>query len=80
MRTLSSIAVFSLLSEKDHELHVSYRSLSEAERGWNYTCMLLDITCEEVYIHTQGIIHLEDHVESQDIELEERADMITDLE
>jgi hypothetical protein len=46
-------------SEQDHELLVAYRHLSEAEHGWNYTRMLLDITREEVDIHTHGIIHLE---------------------
>jgi hypothetical protein len=51
-----------------------------AERGWNYTHMLFDITCEEVDIRTHGIVHLEHHVESQDVELEERADTIIDLE
>jgi hypothetical protein len=42
--------------------------------------MLLDITHEEVETHTHGIIHLENHVETQDTELEERAKRITDLE
>jgi hypothetical protein len=42
--------------------------------------MLLDITREEVDIHTHGIIHLEHHVEVQDAELEERAEMIANLE
>jgi hypothetical protein len=42
--------------------------------------MLLDIAHEEVDIRTHGIIHLENHVETQDTELEERAEMITDLE
>jgi hypothetical protein len=42
--------------------------------------MLLDITCEEVDIHTHGIIHLEYYMEVQDAELEERAKMIVDLE
>jgi hypothetical protein len=32
-----------------------------------------------VDICTHGIIHLEHHMETQDIELEERAEMITDL-
>jgi hypothetical protein len=41
--------------------------------------MLLDITHEEVEIRTHGIIHLEHHVETQDAELEERAEMVTDL-
>jgi hypothetical protein len=42
--------------------------------------MLLDITHEEVDIHTHGIVHLENHVETQDAKLEERAEMITDPE
>jgi hypothetical protein len=42
--------------------------------------MLLDIAHEEVDICTHGIIHLEHHVEAQDAELEERAEMITNLE
>jgi hypothetical protein len=42
--------------------------------------MLLDITREEVDICTHGIIHLENHVETQDVKLEERAEMIADLE
>jgi hypothetical protein len=41
--------------------------------------MLLDIAREEVDIRTHGIIHFENHVETQDVELEERAEMITDL-
>jgi hypothetical protein len=42
--------------------------------------MLLDITHEEVETRTHGIIHLENHMETQDVELEERAERITDLE
>jgi hypothetical protein len=42
--------------------------------------MLLDITHEEVETCTHGIIHLENHVETQDTELEERAERIADLE
>jgi hypothetical protein len=42
--------------------------------------MLLDITREEVDTFTHGIIHLEHHVESLDAELEERAEMIANLE
>jgi hypothetical protein len=42
--------------------------------------MLLNVTREEVETCTHGIIHLEHHVEVQDVELEERAEMITDLE
>jgi hypothetical protein len=42
--------------------------------------MLLDITHEEVEIRDHGIVHLEHHVEALDTMLEERAEMITDLE
>jgi hypothetical protein len=42
--------------------------------------MLLHITHEEVKTRTHGIIHLENHVETQDVELEERAERIADLE
>jgi hypothetical protein len=42
--------------------------------------MLLDITQEEVETRTHGIIHLEHHVGVQDAELDERAEMITNLE
>jgi hypothetical protein len=42
--------------------------------------MLLDITREEVDTRTHGIIHLEHHMETQDIELEERVKTIANLE
>jgi hypothetical protein len=42
--------------------------------------MLLDIAHEEVDIHTHGIVHLENHMETQDADLEEKAERITDLE
>jgi hypothetical protein len=42
--------------------------------------MLLNITREEVDIRTHGIVHLENQVEAQDAELEERAEIIADLE
>jgi hypothetical protein len=42
--------------------------------------MLLNITHEEVETHTHVIVHFEHHVEVQDAELEERAEMIVDLE
>jgi DNA polymerase sigma len=42
--------------------------------------MLLGITREEVDTFTHGIIHLEHHVELLDAELEERAQMIANLE
>jgi hypothetical protein len=66
--------------ELDRELQEVYCHLSDAEHGWNYTCMLLDITCEEVDIHTHGIVHLEHHIEMQDTELVERTEIIADLE
>jgi hypothetical protein len=67
-------------SDLDRELQEVYHRLSENEHGWNYTHMLLDITREEVDIRTHGIVHLENRVEMQDAELEERAEMIADLE
>jgi hypothetical protein len=66
--------------EQDRELQEVYRRLSDTEHGWNYTRMLLDITREEVETHTHGIVHLEHHVEVQDAKLEERVEMIVDLE
>jgi predicted RNase H-like nuclease (RuvC/YqgF family) len=68
------------LSEQDRELQEVYRRLSNTEHGWNHTHMFLDITCEEVETRTRGIIHLENHVEAQDTELEERAERIADPE
>jgi hypothetical protein len=67
-------------SELDCELQEVYHHLSGTEHGWNYTCMLLDIAREEVDIRTHGIVHLENHVEAQDIELKERVEMIANLE
>jgi hypothetical protein len=42
--------------------------------------MLFDITCEEVETRTHRIVHLDHHMEAQDAELEERVEMIADLE
>jgi hypothetical protein len=42
--------------------------------------MLLDITHEEVDTRTHRIIHLEHHVETQDVELQERMETIANLE
>jgi hypothetical protein len=67
-------------SEQDYELQEVYHCHSNTEHGWNHTRMLLDIAREEVNIRTHGIIHLEHHVEAQDAELEERAEMIAILE
>jgi hypothetical protein len=66
--------------EQDRELHEVYHRLSNTDHGWNHTRMLLNIAHEEVDIHTHGIVHLEHHVEAQDAELEERTEMITNLE
>jgi DNA polymerase sigma len=66
--------------EQDRELQEVYHRLSNTDQGWNHTRMLLNIANEEVDIHTHGIIHLEHHVEAQDAELEERTEMITNLE
>jgi hypothetical protein len=49
--------------EQDCELQEVYCHLSDAEHGWHYTRMLHDITRDEVDIRTDGIIHLEYHVE-----------------
>jgi hypothetical protein len=67
-------------SEQDHELKEVYCHLGNIEHRWNHTRMLLDITHEEVETRTHGIIHLEHHVEVQDVELEVRAEMIANLE
>jgi chromosome segregation ATPase len=64
----------------DRELQEVYRRLSDTEHGWNYTRMLLDIAHEEVDTRTHRIVHLENLVETQDTELEERAERIADLE
>jgi hypothetical protein len=42
-------------SEQDHELQEVYCRLSDAEHGWIYTHMLLDITHEEVETRTTGL-------------------------
>jgi hypothetical protein len=64
----------------DCKLQEVYCCLSDAEHGWNYTRMLLDIAREEVDIRTHGRVHLENHMETQDADLEERAERIADLE
>jgi hypothetical protein len=67
-------------SEQDRGLQEVYRRLSDTEHGWDYTRMLRDITREEVETRTHGTGHLEHHMEAQDVELEERAEMMADLE
>jgi hypothetical protein len=60
-------------SEQDRGLQEVYRRLSDTEHGWDYTRMLRDITREEVETRTHGMVHLEHHVEAQDVEPEERG-------
>jgi hypothetical protein len=64
--------------DQDCELQVAYRRLSEAEHGWHYFRQQLDATREVLDERTHAIIHLEHHVEQQDLELEERAATIAD--
>jgi phosphoenolpyruvate carboxylase len=67
-------------TKKDLELQVVYRYLSEAEHGMNFARQQLDLTHEEVSTRTDTIIHLENVVETQDLELQERAEMIATIE
>jgi cell division protein FtsB len=67
-------------SDQDRELNVMYCRLSEAKHGSNYARQQLDVTHEEVDSGTHAIIHLEHANEQQDLELEERAALITSLE
>jgi hypothetical protein len=48
--------------------------------GGTTSHQLLDITQEEVDIHTHGIIHLEHAFKMQEVELEEMAEMTATLE
>jgi hypothetical protein len=67
-------------SDQDRELQVTYRRLSDAEHRWHYFRQQLDATRVMLDECTHAIIHLEYHIEQQDLELKERAAMITDLE
>jgi hypothetical protein len=67
-------------SDQDRELHVAYRRLSEAEHGWHYFRQQLDAAREMLDERTYAIIHLEHHIEQQDLDLKQRAAMIADLE
>jgi hypothetical protein len=67
-------------SDQDRELQVMYRRLSEAEHGWHYFRQQLDAAHEVLDEPTHAIIHLEHHVEQQDLKLEERVATIADLE
>jgi hypothetical protein len=66
--------------DQDCELLVTYHRFNEAEHGWNYTHQQLDLACREVDTCTHMIIHLEQHIEQHDLDLEERAAMVTALE
>jgi hypothetical protein len=57
-----------------------YRRLSEAEHGWHYFRQQLDAAREMLDERMHVIIHLEHHVEQQDLDLEQRAVMIADFE
>jgi hypothetical protein len=61
-------------------LQVAYRRLSEAEHEWNYARQQPDLTRKAVDTRTHMIMHLENTIEPQDLELEERAVTITTLE
>jgi hypothetical protein len=67
-------------SDQDHELQIMYRRLSEAEHGWHYFRQQLDASREMLDVRMHAIIHLEHHIEQQDLELEQRAATIANLE
>jgi hypothetical protein len=67
-------------SDKDRELQVMYHCLSEAEHGWHYFCQQLEAAHEVLDDRTHAIIHLEHHIEQQDLKLEERTMMIATLD
>jgi hypothetical protein len=67
-------------SDQDRELQVAYRRLSEAEHGWHYFRQQLDAAREMLDQRTHAIIHLEHHIEQQELELEQRAATIANLE
>jgi hypothetical protein len=66
--------------EMDLELQVAYRRLGEAGHGWNFTCQQLDLAREEVDTHTHAIVQLVIAIETQDVKLEERVEIIANLE
>jgi hypothetical protein len=57
-------------SDQDREFQVTYRRLSEAEHGWHYFRQQLDAAHEMLDERTHAIIHLEHHIEQQDLDLE----------
>jgi hypothetical protein len=60
-------------------LKVTYRHISEAEHGWNYTRQQLDVAHELVDERTHMVIHLEHANEQQDHELEESVAVMPPL-
>jgi hypothetical protein len=64
----------------DLELQTMYHRLSEAEHGWNFTHQQFDLAWEEVDTRTHVIMHLENAIETQDAEREERAETIANLD
>jgi hypothetical protein len=67
-------------SDQDRELKDMYHRLSKVEHRWNYSRQQLNAPCEVVDERTHAIIHLEHANERQDLNLEERAAVITSLE
>jgi hypothetical protein len=65
---------------KDLELQVTYHHLSKAENELNFTHQYLDLTHEKMDTRTHAIMHLMNAIEMQDLELEERVEMIATLE
>jgi DNA repair exonuclease SbcCD ATPase subunit len=66
-------------SDQDREIQSAYRRLREAEHGWHYFRQQLDAAREMLDVRTHAIIHLEHHIEQQDLELKQRAATIADL-
>jgi hypothetical protein len=66
--------------DKDLELQVAYHRLSEAEHGLNYARQQIDLAREVVVTRTHVIMLLKNAIEMQDAKLEERVEMITNLE
>jgi hypothetical protein len=64
-------------SDQDRELQVMYQRLSEAEHGWHYFRQQLDAAREMLDERTHAIIHLEHHVEQQDVKLKEKGSVRT---
>jgi hypothetical protein len=66
-------------SDQNRELQVTYRHLSEAKYGWHYFRQQLDVAHKVLDECTHTIIHLEHHIEQQDLELKEREMTIAAL-